>query len=148
MVQVQSGGVDVGQAARTLGITAQAVRKRIRRGTLEAYKLDGEWRIVLPVGQDGTGETARDAGSPGNVPAGQDRARDALIAQLHSEIEFLRRLTEHQAGVIAQLTSRPELPAPQDNPVHARSDDSDAVAQPDAVGVPRRRWWQFWQVRA
>ena len=89
--------VDVVTAARSLGVTPAAVRKRIRRGSLRAWKVDGVWRVVLPAGREPSYPTVTE-------PA-RDAGRDALIAQLASENEFLRSL-------VADLTRRlPELPA-------------------------------------
>ena len=43
------GGVGLAEAAAALGITANAVRKRVKRGSLVSYKaISGEWRVVLP----------------------------------------------------------------------------------------------------
>ena len=44
--------VDIPTAAGRMGITPEAVRKRIARGTLPATKQDGRWYVVLD-GQDG-----------------------------------------------------------------------------------------------
>jgi len=43
------GGVGIAEAAAALGITANAVRKRVKRGSLVSYKaVSGEWRVILP----------------------------------------------------------------------------------------------------
>jgi len=36
------------RAAQFLGVTEDAIRKRIARGTLEGYKEDGKWLVRLP----------------------------------------------------------------------------------------------------
>jgi hypothetical protein len=42
-------GVSISATARRLGVTAEAVRKRIYRGSLVAVKdEDGHWRVTLP----------------------------------------------------------------------------------------------------
>ncbi len=42
-------GMGIAEAAAALGITANAVRKRVKRGSLVSYKaVSGEWRVVLP----------------------------------------------------------------------------------------------------
>jgi excisionase family DNA binding protein len=43
------GWVTLDQAARLLGTTADAVRKRIERGTLPARKFEGRWYIEVAV---------------------------------------------------------------------------------------------------
>jgi hypothetical protein len=50
---------DVLEAARRLGITPDAVRARLRRGSLEGYRDNtGNWRIVS---NDTTGDTTLEA---------------------------------------------------------------------------------------
>ena len=39
--------VDVVEAARMLGMSPSAVRRRIRRGELPAHKVNGKWRVVM-----------------------------------------------------------------------------------------------------
>jgi hypothetical protein len=43
----QAHGVSIADAARHLGISENAVRQRIKRGTLHAVKVDGVWRVTL-----------------------------------------------------------------------------------------------------
>ena len=40
-------GIPVATAARQLGVTPDAVRARLHRGTLLGHKVDGEWRVFL-----------------------------------------------------------------------------------------------------
>ena len=40
-------GVPIGEAAQQLGLNVDAVRKRIKRGTLPAYKEDERWYVAL-----------------------------------------------------------------------------------------------------
>ncbi len=72
-------GLDVGQAAAILGISAEAVRKRLKRGSLQGSKDSaGRWRVRLDKALHG----------------GQDAAWTApdteLIRQLKAEVTFLR----------------------------------------------------------
>lgn len=77
-------------------VNADAVRARIRRGTLEAVKCEGEWSVHLPhdAGQD------TDATQPDT-----DRAETALIDQLQSENAYLR---DRLSDVIRQAASERE----------------------------------------
>jgi hypothetical protein len=124
--------VDVVTAARVLGVTPAAVRKRIRRGSLRAWKVDGLWRVVLPAG--------REPSYPAVTHPGQDAERDARLAHLEGEVAFLR-------GLVAELTRRlPELPAG-----HAavapigESSEPPAETAPEPpespVAPPPRRGW-------
>jgi hypothetical protein len=92
------GGVPAGlgiiEAAHTLGITPTALRKRIRRGSLEAHKVGGVWRVLLPTGTP-AGEPATDpADTPATYPTAQD-AGTPLLDALRDEVADLRRRLDH-----------------------------------------------------
>ena|SRR5215208_7212741 len=70
--------VSVSEAATRLGVTPDAVRQRIRRGTIEYDKTeDGRYYVYL---------TAHDSR--------RDGVQKTLIERLHDENEFLRRELE------------------------------------------------------
>jgi hypothetical protein len=98
----------VAQAATRLGVTQDAIRKRISRNTID-YDQDPDGRIHVYL-------------DPSEI--GQDKSSDAstekLVEVQHQEIEFLRRQLETRTeeirrrdSIIAGLTQRiPELEAP------------------------------------
>jgi hypothetical protein len=61
--------VGVIDAARILSVSTDAVRARLRRGTLQGHKINGEWRVIigplLSKGQDAT-VSQQDAQQSGN----------------------------------------------------------------------------------
>jgi len=60
----QDATVGVVEAAHLLGTTTDAVRARLRRGTLQGHKVDGEWHVVVPaptVGQQDATEHQHNA---------------------------------------------------------------------------------------
>lgn len=117
-------GLPVGEAASLLGISAPALRKRIKRGSVRAYKVDGEWRVIV---QSPT-QTGRDAGDPGTVTIGEAVAQAARIQHLEEEVSFLR-------GLVAELTRRvPELPA-------GTTGTTPPAPETPATRPPRRGWW-------
>lgn len=99
-------GRTVAEAAEVLGISPEAVRKRIARGTLEAKKQDGEtWTVYLD-----------------DVPTDRttDRTEDEshfwkLINDQKQEIERLRQELEREKARVDMLIERipPQLPAPE-----------------------------------
>ena len=110
--------VDVGEAARELGISTDAVRKRIARGSLESSREDGSVLVWL---DDGGTEAGREA----------QVDRDALVEDLHDQVHFLREVLHEERDarrradtIIAQLTQAnaalaarvPELEAPSEPP--------------------------------
>jgi hypothetical protein len=110
--------LDVNSAAEELGVSTDAVRKRISRGTLRSDRKDGTVRVWLDYG--GT-----EAGREAEVDGG------ALVEVLKEQAEYLRgQLAEEREArrradtIIAQLTQAntslaarvPELEAPQEQP--------------------------------
>ena len=71
--------VDISTAAIRLGVTPEAVRKRIARGTLSATKQDGRWYVVLE-GHDGKGVNMETAGESGDVLTRSISRRNAIKA--------------------------------------------------------------------
>ena len=116
-------------AAQKLGISTDAVHKRVRRGSLEADK-DAAGRVFVYLDNDL---------DEGYTP---DRRRDIHIASLEDQVEFLRRELERKDTIIMTMASRiPELePAqePRDVPVTA-SEGSGEGEGPDGEHRP---WWK------
>jgi hypothetical protein len=69
--------IDVLEAARRLGVTPDAVRAKLRRGTLEGYRDNsGNWRIVS---SDTTADTTRDT-TPEPVRHDTDTTRHDVVS--------------------------------------------------------------------
>jgi hypothetical protein len=140
----QPGWVSVANAARQLGISETAVRKRIRAGTLGARGPRGATEVLLP------GANGSQPSSEPTQPAFATEAMREVVATLRSENAFLRQQLDHQTHIIAGLVQRlPELPdtsiaqdAPSTHHVAPVSDDTGRVAsaRPEPVW---RRWWRW-----
>lgn len=63
--------VSVAEAAAILGVTPDAIRKRLARGTLQGIKHDREWRVLIP--------DEADTGVSGGVST-QKAASDSALA--------------------------------------------------------------------
>ncbi len=132
--------LDVGQAAARLGVSPDAVRKRIRRGTIRGYKVDGGWRVVLPTVSPLSPDS--DGGSSRTGPeSGLDVARDAALAYFEREHERLVRehdrllaLTEQQAQTIAELVARLSSVRVENAPT--------SPSAPEPPTASRRRSWR------
>jgi len=140
-------GVDrltIQEAARRLGISEGAVRKRVTRGSLKHEKED-----------DGRVYVYLDAGGRRRVDDGQDEGVDpnsnALISQLRDEVVYLRdenrrkdEIIMQQAMTMRQLTAAPSQEPPGDAetveeaPEGAESRSATAEAQ-DELGAERAR---------
>ena len=77
--------LSVSEAAKALGISPDAVRKRINRGTLQAVKIDDVWRITLPRHDDATMDAT--ASSPASSGSGE---ANPLVESLQATIADLR----------------------------------------------------------
>ncbi len=136
--------VTIQEAARRLGVSEGAVRKRVKRGTLEHDKeRGGRVYVYLPGGVDEGGDEGRDEGvDPNNT---------ALISQLRDEVAYLRdenrrkdEIIMQQAMTMRQLSAPPE---PQDTPSEAepRSDEGDVPqASAEAQRATERPFWRRW----
>jgi hypothetical protein len=153
----QSGHrVTVDEAARHLGLTVDAVRKRVQRGQI-AYEKDeaGRVRIILD-----ESETLQDK-SPDN--AGQATgAHEELVEELRDRVHYLERVLEEEREarteerrrhdtLMAQLMQRiPELEAPSEPREAAETDEEEPErAEPHTATVEaqegtHRPWWQRW----
>ncbi len=145
--------VTVVEAAAILGITPDAVRSRLRRGTLHKE-----------TGEDGTVYVRLDGdGRDGHADQATDRTTDqptvAYINALRSENELLRRELEDRKEesrrkdhIIMTLAQRvPELEAPREPPGghEAPAGETDRSEPRPATGgaqeaTERRPWWRRW----
>ncbi len=142
----------VREAAEVLGTTVDAVRGRIRRGTLDSVKLDGVVYVLLDATNreqhsdesevKGGDSRQQNAGQPG-LAADQSE----LVGELRGQIDWLRREVERKDTIIMSLTQRiPELegpPEPRAAPEMA-SPRSDRGTTPEGSQEPaeRRSWWK------
>jgi hypothetical protein len=123
--------VDVGEAARELGISTDAVRKRIARGSLEADRQEGSVLVWLDDG--GT-----KAGREGEVDGGPlvEALRDQ-VADLRGRLDREQDANRENRRIIAALASRiPELESPAQQPASAES-LQEAAQEPAADGPTR-----------
>ncbi len=153
----------VDDAAHLIGITPQAVRKRIAKGTLAAYREGRAWRVVLSRGPSATDETATAqpwtqpptnlVAQPAQLQAAQLAALvEPFTAPLVARIEALSREAERERARADEAERerdrlRAALGNPQvkqDAPVAAREPQHEAQpVEPAAdASVP---WWKFWE---
>jgi len=160
--------VTLKEAADILGVSKEAVRKRVIRGTLRSEKApDGRVYVYLD--------------AVGDAPPTHER--DVLISQLTDEVAYLREesrrkdeIIMQQAMTMRQLTSPTPAPEPEASP-EPPGEPTEATEQPGRVvpqtplegpetpaeatdeqqgrgpvpdiGGPQeateRRWWEFWR---
>jgi hypothetical protein len=139
--------VTLKEAAKLLGVTKEAVRKRVMRGTIPSDKgEDGRVYVYVDVVGDEP---------PTHEP-------DALISQLRDEITYLREesrrkdeIIMQQAMTMRQLTApEPEPPSePPESPYPATEQtgrvEPQASVEGQQEGTERRPWWRrLWEWEA
>ena len=141
--------VSIQEAARRLGISEGAVRKRVTRGTLRHDKdPDGRVYVYLDASRQGVDDVQ---------DAGVDPNSTALISHLEDEIAYLRdenrrkdEIIMQQALTMRQLTAGepqesresptppPEAPAGT-TPQPEREESEEPAQRPTSVP-----WWRRW----
>jgi hypothetical protein len=122
------------EAAKALGISTDATRMRVRRGTLRSERdQDGNVKVILDADQV--------------VP---DETNDALNEHLREEVAYLREENRRKDHIIAALVQRvPALEPPSDErrdvnashdaPVGGCSDTGSS--REDRENQSSRGWW-------
>ena len=151
--------VDVGEASREMGISSDAVRKRIARGSLRSERQDGSVLVWLDEGWTEAGREAQVDGGP-------------LVEDLREQVHYLRSILNEEREarrradmIIAQLTQAnaalaakvPELEVPQEPPSEPPEssetvaempmgpEPSEAREEAQEAAQPRgtpRSWWR------
>jgi excisionase family DNA binding protein len=150
-VGVTSRRLTVQEAAEVLGTSVDAVRMRVRRGTLEADK-DPDGRVHVWVNGDSTETRPRLDGEPSALISAKDETISVLSEQLESEREARRRadtiiaqLTQANAALAARV---PELEAPQKSPEAAETVEDEPESTDfrssvvEAEEGAHRSWWR------
>jgi hypothetical protein len=106
----QDATVGVVEAAHLLGTTTDAVRARLRRGTLQGHKVEGEWQVVMPaptVGQQDTTEHQQDATADRqDTQQSGDRTPTVDLAPLTTLIDDLTRRNADLSAAAAMWQTR------------------------------------------
>jgi len=138
----------VPEAAQALGISPEAVRNRLSRGTLDSAKEDGTVYVLLEA------DRARHADDvshdiPGDAEA-LISAKDETIHVLREQLEAEREASAELRRIVAGLVQRvPELEAPSET----RDSSSEAASERGARGdasessqepAQRRSWLLRW----
>jgi hypothetical protein len=131
----------VSAAAEVLGISAEAVRSRLKRGTLRSVK-EGDHVYVLLSSDQAPHEHRPDA----DQAADRTEVLERLIARLEHDLEQANERDRENRRIIAALTQRipaieapesPESPGPSDTPT-----DASAEAQEATERAEERSWWR------
>ncbi len=153
----------VRETAARLGVSQNAVRQRLKRGTLQADTIGGVV-YVLVGDQPSADPSATQHSDPRPTQPNPTDQRDHLVAALMADVAFLRaeletrRDAERELRVLlAQMTERvqalPATVAGADNDAlqgrQGRQDTQQAApattSASESQPAVRRAWWRFWE---
>ncbi len=130
------------EAAQVLGVTVDAIRKRIQRGTIPHERHEnGRVYVLLD-----TARTLQDDG--------QDKyqtRRDDLVESLREQVEYLKAVVStrdeeirRRDHIIAGLVERlpPQLEVPQTAAEEPEGTDSPSTGAAPQQAPERRSWWR------
>jgi hypothetical protein len=151
------------EAAATLGISVEAVRGRIKRGTLRSMKAEDGTIFVYLNAADQTNGRTRQADNQ-TQPVGDQTQPDhdhpepdadqsqpvpdqsELIRVLNNQLESEREANRENRRIIALLASRvPELeaaPEPREHPQTPGAQQGNGAVHPEDGGAEKRSWWK------
>jgi hypothetical protein len=124
----------VAQAADRLGISEDAVRSRVKRGTLQAERESGTVHVLLDADRPATDE-------PTSQPD-QD-SKDELIAVLREQLAAEREANRENRRLLLAALERPVrgLEAGTEEGPPEESEGPETGVQRPERGYP---WWRFW----
>lgn len=138
--------VHLSEAAALLGVSKDAVRMRVKRGTLRSEK-GADGRVYVWVNGNPIADPHADLDDV--HPGSQAEAWRALINELRDRVRSLEESNRENRRIIAALTSRiPALEAPRDereSPQTAEEGPERAEPRPatgEAQEGVRRPWWR------
>lgn len=143
--------VSVYEAADLLGVTVDAIRKRIQRGTMpherhedgRVYVLLDETRALKDKTSKLTSTVQDNVQDDSQVPY----LADELVTELRAQNEWLRREVERKDAILLRMAERlPEIEAatePREAPVNTSEGQSKGTAPAEQQEPSQRRsWWR------
>ena len=115
-----SNPIPLREAAAVLGVSVDALRARIRRGTVEASKVSGRWLVDVQIDDQDAPRTNQDASSS-DLVAQLTADNEALRAEL-ADVRGRQRaeLERLDAALATMATMARALPAPPTDPPRRR----------------------------
>jgi excisionase family DNA binding protein len=124
-----SRSLTVDQAADALGVTVDAIRSRIKRGTIDHTRVGGRVYVILG---DDQGATNKDQ----HIDQGSDQAadhstnvgsdpRDELLEELRSRVRALEEANRENRRLLAAALERIPAIEPPETPGASESDEGE-----------------------
>jgi hypothetical protein len=126
----------VTEAADVLGVTVDAIRSRVKRGTIAHVREGGRVYVLLDADQGRPGhDQPTDQGGDQDAPLGEDRTAE-LIDTLREQLSEERQAHAEARRIIAGLVERipPAIEAPRESPETVEEASEGAEPRPYAGG--------------
>lgn len=143
----------VAEAAERLGVTQDAVRKRMARGTIRhARGEDGRIYVYLDAFEEAS-KTVQNDGQDRTSKTVQDGDQDRYVESLEDQIRFLRQELERKDALLLNMTEAMKALGPAQEPRDGREtatgDAEGSKPRPATGGAqeaaePRASWWRRW----
>lgn len=141
--------LSVVKAAEALGVTRDAIHKRIRRGSIEHEKgEDGRLYVYIDTSTtylDSSVDESKDTSTVESLER-LIRSQQERIEDLREQLSSEREANRENRRIIAGLTSRiPQLEAPSEGREEAQESPENDVGVEDRGEPEKRTWWRFWR---
>jgi excisionase family DNA binding protein len=136
--------LSVTEAADALGITVDAVRSRVKRGTIDHVRVGA--RVYVLLGDDEP-RPGRDQHTDQRTTTPEDRSAE-LISTLREQLQAERQAHAEARRLLAAALERiPAIEAPSDErespqTVQEEPDRAEAATGEVQEGAQRRSWWR------
>jgi hypothetical protein len=135
--------VSVADAARRLGVSQDAIYKRIKRGTIPYEKAEEDKTYVYLDESVDDGETSTDTVEEASTDS-------VLVAELRDRVRFLEDELQRKDAILMSLVQRvPQLepaPEPRESSTESAGGADTVEARPAGgeaqEGTQRRSWWR------
>jgi hypothetical protein len=155
----QNEGLPLGEVAKRLGISNDALRKRISRDSgIHTYKRGRQVFVVIPDMRPDQADSRPEPSANDRTATGpsDDTAMQRLIAHLETENAKLwaevdaRRREVEELHILLQREQARTLPAPRESMSDGHTSDIPHGAESELEPEPaqpeqRRSWWRFWR---
>lgn len=138
----------VGDVAAAYGVSADTIRRRMKRGDLEARRVEipsgYKWMIPMPDPGD-TLPGSAPVPAPATDHAAMVEVLQGELAARNAEIERLHALLDTQARALEAVATRPALPAPQEQAADDPQLDTetDTADHPVSIWGRIKRWYRL-----
>ena len=133
--------VTVEDAAKLLGVSIDAIRKRIERGTLKSEKVNGTRYVFLDsdMSEQDADRTGHDTDMSALVASMQDQI-NTLKQELEDWKEQARRKDHLLAAALERIPAIEAPPEPPESPVSASEDSGSTSSAPPPAPEESRSW--------